>query len=110
MFVFLSLDDEIQKVNDLIQAVQEIGDWEGLCTNLGVSEGKIDALVHSTATVDTTKKARCLRAYFKSGEAKWSNVVKAVARYPIDNKRVAEQIAKAHGLDSYYNNVVKNEL
>ena len=109
MFVFLSLDNEIQEVNDLIQAVKKIGDWKGLCTNLGVSEGKINALVHSTATVDA-KKADCLRAYFNSGEAKWSNVVKAVAMYPIDNKLVAKQIAKAHGLDSYYNNFVKNEL
>ena len=111
MFMFLYLDDEIQEVNDLIQAVQEIGDWQGLCTNLGVSEGKIEALVHSTATVTVdAKKADCLRAYFKSGEAKWSNVVKAVAMYPVGNKLVAKQIAKAHGLDSYYNNFVKNEL
>ena len=106
---FFSLDDKIQKLNDLIQAVKDIGDWQGLCTNLGVSEGVIDTLVHSTATVDT-KKADCLRAYFKSGEAKWSNVVKAVVMYPISNKLVAKQIAKAHGLDNYYNNVVKNEL
>lgn len=101
------LGDDIQKLNDLIQAVQEIGDWQGLCTNLGVNEGKIDSLIHSTATVDT-KKAGCLRAYFNGGEAKWSNVIKAVAMHPINNIRVAKQIAEDHGLS--YNNVMKDEL
>jgi plasmid maintenance system antidote protein VapI len=108
MFLF-TLDNEIQKPNDLIQAVKEIGDWQGLCTNLGVDEGVIDTLINSPVTVDT-KKADCLRAYFKTGEAKWSNVVKAVAMHPISNKRVTKQIAKAHGLNYTCNNIVKNEL
>ena len=101
--------DKIKKVNDLIQAVKEIGNWLGLCTNLGVTEGVMDRLKYSTdaVTVDA-KKAECLRAYFKSGEAKWSDVVKAVAMYPIDNKRVAKQIAKDHGL--HYEAIVKDEL
>ena len=106
MFSF-TLGDDIQKLNDLIQAVKEIGNWRGLCTNLGVNEGKIDALIHSTATVDT-KKAACLRAYFIGGQAKWSDVVKAVAMHPIDNIRVAKQIAEDHGLS--YSNVMKDEL
>ena len=106
MFLF-TLGDDVQKLNDLIQAVKEIGNWEGLCTNLGISEGKIDALIHSTATVDT-KKADCLRTYFNGGEAKWSKIVEAVAMHPINNIRVAKQIAEAHGLN--YNNIVKDEL
>ena len=106
MFPF-TLGDDIQKLNDLIQAVKEIGNWEGLCTNLGVNEGKIDAFIHSTATVDA-KKAACLRAYFNSGKVKWSKVVEAVAMHPINNIRVAKQIAKAHGLN--YDNIVKDEL
>ena len=40
-----------EKLNDLIQAVKEIGNWEGLCTNLGVSQGKIDALWASTPEI-----------------------------------------------------------
>jgi plasmid maintenance system antidote protein VapI len=85
----------------------EIGNWRGLCTNLGVDEGVMDALIHSTATVDA-KKADCLQAYFNSGEATWSDVVKAVAMHPIRNKRVAKRIAKAHGLS--YEVIVKDEL
>jgi hypothetical protein len=87
-------------LNDLIQAVKEIGNWRGLCTNLGVDEGVMDTLIHSPATVDA-KKADCLQAYFNGGEAKWSTVVKAVSMHPISNKRVAKWIAKAHGLNTY---------
>ena len=94
-------------MNSLIQAVKDIGNWHGLCTNLGVSEGVIDTLIYSTATVDI-KKADCLRAYFNGGEANWSDVVKAVTMHPISNKRVAKQIAETHGLA--YDKVTKEEL
>ena len=104
---YFTTDEEIKKVKDLIQAVKEIGNWRGLCTNLDVNEGVMDSLQHSSDTVDA-KKAGCLRAYFNSGEAKWSDVVKAVAMDPINNKRVAKQIAKAHGL--HYEAIVKDEL
>ena len=107
MSYYFTTDEEIKKVNDLIQAVKEIGNWRGLCTNLGVNEAEMDKLKYSTDTVDA-KKADCLRAYFNSGEAKWSDVVKAVAMHPISNKRVAKQIAKAHGL--HYEAIVKDEL
>jgi pyruvate-formate lyase-activating enzyme len=95
-------------LNDLIQAVEKIGNWRGLCTNLGVDEGVMDALIHSTATVDA-KKADCLQAYFNGGEAKWSDIVKAVAMHPINNKRVAKRLAKAHGLN-YKKIIEKDEL
>jgi hypothetical protein len=103
----MTTDEEIKKVNDLIQAVVEIGDWRGLCTSLGVDEGVLDALYHSTAPEDA-KKADCLRAYFKSGEARWSDVVKAVSMPPIRNKRAAKRIAIAHGLS--YEAIMKDEL
>ena len=93
-------------MNDLIQAVKGIGDWQALCTNLGVDDGILEALVHSTTTV-YTKKADCLRAYFNNGKANWGDVVKAVTIHPISNKRVAKQIAKTYGLDY---NIVKEEL
>ena len=97
-----------ENLNDLIQAVKEIDNWKGLCTNLGVSQGKIDALIHSRDTVDA-KKAACLRAYFNGGKVKWSEIVEAVAMHPINNIRVAKQIAEAHGLN-YDNIIVKDEL
>ena len=100
-------DDEIKKKNDLIQAVKDIGNWHGLCTNLGVSDGKMDSLKHAPGTVDA-KKAECLEAYWKGGEAKWSDVVKAVVMHPIEDKLVAKKIAEDHGLD--YNKIVKDEL
>ena len=93
-------------MNDLIQAVKDIGDWRGLCTNLGVNDGVIETLVHSTTSVD--KKADCLRAYFNDGKANWADVVKAVAMYPINNRRVARQIANTYGLN--YDSIVKEEL
>ena len=106
-YLAYTLDDEVQNLNDLIQAVKDIGDWQALCTNLGVDDGVLETLVHSTTTV-YTKKADCLRAYFNNGEANWGDVVKAVAMHPISNKRVAKQMAKTYGLD--YNNIVKEEL
>ena len=90
--------DEIQNFNELIQAVKEIGNWRGLCSNLGVGQEVMDPLIHSTDVIDT-KKMECLRAYFDGGEAKWSKVVKAVAMYPVNNKRVALKIAEVHGLN-----------
>ena len=94
-------------MNDLIQAVKDIGNWRGLCTNLGVSEGVIDTLKYSPIAEDM-KMIDCLQAYFNDGEANWGDVVKAVAMHPISKKRVAKQIAITHGLD--YNNIVKEEL
>ena len=76
--------------------------------NLGVQQGKMETLVHSSDTAVHTKKLECLQAYFDEGEAKWSEVVKAVAEYPVSNKRIAKKIAKAHGID--YDEIVKDEL
>ena len=85
-------------MNDLIQAVRGIGNCRALCTNLGVDDGVMETLVHSTATEDT-KKADCLRAYFNGGKANWADVIEAVTMHPINNRRVANQIAKTYGLD-----------
>lgn len=49
----------------------------------------------------------CLQAYFNSGHATWKEVVKAVADYPINNKRVAKIIAKKYNITF---NVSKDEL
>jgi hypothetical protein len=38
------------------------------------------------------KKRDCLRAYFDTGEAYWEEVVRAVIKHPISNKRVAKII------------------
>ena len=97
-FSVFIIDDEIKKLNDLIQAVQEVGDWIGLCRNLGVSEGKLDTLIQNPNQPANQQKAECLRAYFNMGKAKWSKVVEAVKKYPISNSRLARKIAEDHGL------------
>ena len=83
-----------------------IGNWRGLCTNLKVDESTMDPLVHSSARPEA-KKADCLKAYFDTGEATWAEVVKAVAMYPIRNRRIAKEIAHNYGVDF---DKVKDEL
>ena len=84
---------EIEKLNDLIQALQSIGDWRGLCRNLNVDEGTMDKLEHNHNHPDL-QKTECLKAYFNTGNAKWTEVVDAVAMYPIKNMRVSKKIAR----------------
>ena len=90
--------DEIQSLYDLTKAVQTIGDWRGLCTNLKVDEGTMNTLIHSSDRPET-KKDECLKAYFDTGDATWSEVVRAVGMHPIKNKRLAKKIAEDHGVD-----------
>lgn len=94
---FYSAGDKISNLHDLLQAVKSIGNWRGLCTNLKVDGGEMDKLVYSNTNIDD-KKMDCLQAYFNTGEAKWSEVVKAVAKSPINNRRIAKQIANEYGV------------
>ena len=84
---------------DLIQAVREIGDWRGLCLNLKVDEATMNIIAYSSDGVHM-KKTECLKAYFDANVAKWSEVVNAVASHPINNKRIAKNIARAYGVDT----------
>ena len=86
--------------------MKDIGDWRGLCTNLKVDEGTMDRLIHSSDRAEA-KLNDCLKAYLKGGEATWTEVVRAVAMPPINNKRVAKKIAKKYGVDF---DKVKDEL
>ena len=45
-------------------------------------------------------KDKCLESYFNSDEAYWEEVVIAVARPPLKNKRLAKEIAEKHMEDS----------
>ena len=94
---YLDLDDEIKNIKNLVEAVKDICDWRGLCLNLGVDQTTMDALIYSSDGVNM-KKLRCLQAYFDQGKAKWSEVVKAVKSYPMNNKHVANNIAEAYGV------------
>ena len=102
-----TIGDEIENIQDLIQAVKDVGDWRALCTNLKINEGKMDFLVNSADSF-MIKKAECLQAYFDEGDAKWSDVVKAVAKHPVNKIRIAKKIAKIHGIN--FDEVIKHEL
>ena len=66
--------------------------------NLGVDQGTMDTLRHSS-NGDVIKKLNCLQAYFDQSEPRWSQVVRAVAMYPVNKQRVAKDIAKTHNID-----------
>ena len=85
----------------------EIGDWEGLCRNLGVSNDVLNELRFSNME-NRVKKRRCLENYFNTGKACWDEVVEVVANYPFYNRRLAKKIAENHGLD--YSSIFKEEL
>ena len=97
----------ILRKQELDKAVAEIGDWEALCEHLGTPQSKLKELRFSTMDI-RTKKSRCLEAYLDTEKACWEHVVKVVAEYPIENKRLAKEIADTHGID--YLAIVKEEL
>ena len=92
MFMVLTGND-IKKLNDLIQAVQDVGDWKGLCRNLDIDEGTMDSLIKNPSSPPNELKAECLTVHFNSGKARWSKVVQAVASFPIKNRKLARKIA-----------------
>ena len=79
----------IDKFNDLRQSVETIGDWQSLCRNLDVD---LEDILHDR----DHSKDKCLQSYFNSDEAYWEEVVMAVVRPPLKNKRVAKEIAKKY--------------
>ena len=109
-FIFISAAvscTSISKKQELDKAVAEVGDWEALCGHLGTPQTKLKELRFSEMDV-RTKKSRCLEAYLDTGRACWEHVVKVVAEYPIENKRLAKEIADTHGI--VYSHIVKEEL
>ena len=83
---------KIKKIQDLFDAVSDVGNWCGLCSNLYVDDGVMDRLEHSN-DLPEKKKRDCLRAFYDSGDATWEQVVKGVAKSPINNKKLANEIA-----------------
>ena len=95
-YFFLGLIPKNAKVN-LFQDLQDIGNWESLCTHLGVSEAVMDGLLFANLQ-DTIKKERCLSAYIKSGKARWDHVVRVVCSYPFNNIVLGKTIAAKHNV------------
>lgn len=89
--------------------LDEIGDWEALCTNLDVNCGIINNLIHTPGMEAKTKKKRCLEAYYNSADPTWEKVILAISGSPIHNERLANKIAMKYGIN--YNSLVdKDEL
>ena len=85
----------ITKKPDLYTELADIGNWEALCSYLGVPEAKINELVHEHLE-NTAKKQRCLAAYVDQGNACWEEVIKVVSSYPFFKNLLAAQIAKKY--------------
>ena len=90
--------NEIKNFHDLFHAVANISNWRGLCVNLHVELGTIDAIARSGEAV-VNKKYTCLESFFNTGNATWEAVIEAVAKYPVNNRRVAQEIANKQHID-----------
>ena len=82
----------IQSLNILRWSVEEIGDWQSLCLNLNLSTADMNRILNDR----DHPKDECLRSYFNSDKGSWEEVVIAVARPSVGNKRLAKRIAEKH--------------
>lgn len=98
----------IQDKQKLAKAVEDIGDWETLCENLGVPKRVLSGLNNMIDTYYEKKKQLCLKAYLDTDRACWEQVVKVVADYPFYKIRLSKEIARKHGID--YSSIVKDEV
>lgn len=88
----------------LYQELKEIGQWEDLCLNLGVSTATMESLKHDSAQ-NTEKKRQCLKAFYQEDtepgvQVCWETVVKAVSSYPISKRNLAKEIANKYGIST----------
>lgn len=97
----------INSLKDLVKALSDIGDWEGLCLNLNVPHGLLSELRFSTENF-SSKKMRCLEAYFDEVEASWEEIILALHNPPIGNKRIAKEIADHQDINYY--TLIRDEL
>ena len=82
-------------IKALLDDLEEIGNWELLCTHLEVNGAVMDTLRHSGLDI-TIKKERCLSSYIDSEEATWNHVVKVVCSPPFNKIKLGKKIAKRH--------------
>ena len=88
---------KIEVFKHLYDAVHKVGNWRGLCLHLGVCDAIMNALVNSNKDTED-KKVECLQAYYNSGEAYWEEVVRALIKHPINNKRLGKEIIEQNQL------------
>ena len=80
----------IVTLNDLRWSVEQIGDWQSLCQNLNLSTVNMNRILNDR----DHPKDECLRSYFNSDKGSWEEVVIAVARPSVGDKRLAKRIAE----------------
>ena len=95
---------KIESSQVLFQELAEIGSWEHLCDNLGVSTATMNSLKHESAQ-NTEKKRRCLKAFYNEDTEQgvqvcWETVVKAVSSFPISNPKLAKKIANKYNINT----------
>ena len=95
---------KIESPRVLFQELKEIGSWEDLCLNLGVSMVTMESLKHESAQ-NTEKKRQCLKAFYDEDTEPevvvcWETVVKAVSSFPISNKKLAKKIANKYSINT----------
>ena len=90
---------QCHKIHNKVELFQElalIGDWDLLCSTLGVSEAQMGEIRYS---MNQNKKQACLGAYVDSDEACWEEVIRVVAAHPFNNVRLAKRIAQNHNIE-----------
>ena len=95
---------KIESPRVLFQELREIGPWEHLCLNLGVSTATMESLKHESAQ-NMEKKRQCLKAFYEEDtepgvQVCWETVVKAVSSFPISNRKLAKKIANKYNINT----------
>ena len=95
---------KIESPRVLFQELREIGPWEHLCQNLGVSTATMESLKHDSAQ-NTEKKRHCLKAFYDEDtepgvQVCWETVLKAVSSFPISNRKLAKKIANKYSINT----------
>ncbi len=85
----------ITDTQELYIILEDIGNWEALCVNLGVREGFINELRYSKLEVSVLK-LRCIETYVKAGTATWEDVIWAIKLYPIQSTKTAKKIEEKY--------------
>ena len=75
--------------------LEDIGNWEGLCINLGVPSGLVNELRYSKLEVSVLK-IRCAEAYMDNAEPTWEHVIWAVTLYPIHSMKTVKKIKQKY--------------
>ncbi len=87
----------VTSVKELNLMLEDVGNWEALCVNLGIRTGIIEELKYSRLEVSVIK-LRCVQAYVNNGDATWEEVKLAVTLYPIQNSNIANKIKQKYKL------------